>query len=68
MSTSLRFMLLGIALLLAHLALGQILSDFLTIYIIESFRASRLVLDLLYSIIPIIGIALVFIGFFKRDR
>jgi hypothetical protein len=29
---------------------------------------SRLVPDLIVSIIPVAGIVLVFIGFFKRDR
>lgn len=68
MSSSLRFMLLGLALLLANLALGQLFSDFFALYIVGLFKASRLVFDLLYAIIPIAGLILVFIGFFKRDR
>ncbi len=68
MSTSLRLMLLGIALMLVNQALWQLFNDFFAIYIVGQFSAPRVEFDLMYSIIPIVGLILVFIGFFKRDR
>jgi hypothetical protein len=68
MSTSLRLMLLGIALLLFSLATPQLTSEFFAFVIMPLHPYSRLVPDLIVSIIPVAGIVLVFIGFFKRDR
>ena len=65
MSTSLRLMLLGIALLLFCLALPNIERGLLLPNI---YSQSVSIVDMFAGVVALAGIALVLIGFFKRDR
>ena len=68
MSTSLRLMLLGIALLLFGLALPDLENGLLLPFVYVHYFPSRAMFFLLDSAFPIAGIILVFVGFFRRDR
>ncbi len=66
MSKSLKFMLLGIAILLFTTA-GARLLDLVYIPMLYAFHPSQTALILLYSVLPVAGLVLVLVGFFMRD-
>lgn len=66
MSKSLKFMLLGIAILLFTTA-GSNLLDALIFPFVYHSHLSRMAIELIGSVVPVAGLVLVFVGFFTRD-
>ncbi len=66
MSKSLRFMLLGIAILLFSTAGSQLLGVLVFPFLYHS-HLSRISVELIASVVPIVGLVFVLIGFFTRD-
>ncbi|HEX8731466.1 MAG TPA: hypothetical protein VF725_05340 [Ktedonobacterales bacterium] len=68
MSTSLRLMLLGIALIVFGLAFEGSILNLIMRPIIDNSIAIRWFPDALASIFPLAGLIVAFVGFFKRDQ
>ena len=68
MSTSLRLMLLGIALIVFGLAFNVSILNLIMRPIIENGVVARWFPDALASIFPLAGLIVAFVGFFKRDQ
>ena len=66
MSKSLKFMLLGIALMVFSMA-GSRLWDALFNSLTYVLPRSPLFFDLMFSIVPLVGLVFVLLGFFNRD-
>ncbi len=66
MSKSLKFMLLGIAILLFATA-GARLLDVLAVLLFYHSHLSQIAVNLIWFVVPVAGIVLVLVGFFKRD-
>lgn len=66
MNRSLRFLLLGIALLLFGVAFPQV-ENALPLFVFRSYFP-RYILYLIGSIFPVAGIILAFVGFFMRSE
>jgi len=67
MSAALRFLLLGIALILFGVAFPELVNGLL-LPVIYALHPSRALIYLIDGIFPVAGLILAFIGFFKRDR
>ncbi|HEV2236707.1 MAG TPA: hypothetical protein VGR57_08615 [Ktedonobacterales bacterium] len=63
---SVRLMLLGIGVLLFAMVSGSMLGYFLNIF--YYLRMDRVLVGLLYSILPLMGLALLLVGFFWKPR
>ncbi|HZC04909.1 MAG TPA: hypothetical protein VE338_04650 [Ktedonobacterales bacterium] len=66
MKASLRFLLLGIALILFGIAFPE-LENGLLLPFVYVYHPSRAMIYLLSSIFPVAGLIIAFVGFFKRD-
>ena len=66
MKASLRFLLLGIALILFGVAFPE-LENGLLLPFVYVYHPSRVMVYLLGSIFPVAGLIVAFVGFFKRD-
>lgn len=66
MSKSLKFMLLGIAILLFTTAGSELLGLLVLPFVYHS-HLSRVAVELILSVVPVAGLVLVFVGFFTRD-
>lgn len=67
MSTSLRLMLLGIALIVFGLAFESSILILIMRAVLENGVVARWFQDALASIFPLAGLIVTFVGFFKRD-
>lgn len=68
MSTSLRLMLLGIALIVFGLAFDASVLNLIMRPLLENGPVARWFQDALASIFPLVGLIVAFVGFFKRDQ
>ena len=68
MSTSLRLMLLGIALIVFGLTFDASILNLIMRAVLENGVIARWFQDALASIFPLAGLVVAFVGFFKRDQ